>query len=121
MLLTTHPFLVLRSWKSRATPLPTLWAKPGLKRDHFTLFKKKLITFRPKCKLSKQNQHPRENHTVITNTIFDTNTTQHKTKNKEHRKTPTEQATRSNTNTTSQSYVLHECKHNSATYISQKR
>jgi hypothetical protein len=26
VLLTTHPFLALRSWKSRAIPLPTLWA-----------------------------------------------------------------------------------------------
>ena len=26
VLLTTHPLLVLRSWKSRAIPLPTLWA-----------------------------------------------------------------------------------------------
>jgi len=26
VLLTTHPFLVPRSWKSRAIPLPTLWA-----------------------------------------------------------------------------------------------
>ena len=30
LLLTTHPLLVPRSWKSRATPLPTLWATPGL-------------------------------------------------------------------------------------------
>ena len=30
VLLTTHPLLVPRSWKSRAVPLPTLWAKPGL-------------------------------------------------------------------------------------------
>ena len=29
MLLTTHPLLVPRSWKSRAIPLPTLWATPG--------------------------------------------------------------------------------------------
>jgi len=29
VLLTTH-LLVLRSWKSRAIPLPTLWATPGL-------------------------------------------------------------------------------------------
>jgi len=28
--------LVPRSWKSRAIPLPALWASPGLKRDHFT-------------------------------------------------------------------------------------
>ena len=30
VLLTTHPLLVLRSWKSRAIPLPTLLATPGL-------------------------------------------------------------------------------------------
>jgi len=30
VLLTTHPFLVSRSWKSRAIPLPTLWATPDL-------------------------------------------------------------------------------------------
>jgi len=30
VLLTTHPLLVPRSWKSRATPPPTLWATPGL-------------------------------------------------------------------------------------------
>ena len=30
VLLTTHPLLVPWSWKSRATPLPTLWATPGL-------------------------------------------------------------------------------------------
>ena len=30
VLLTTHPVLVPRSWKSRAIPLPTLWTKPGL-------------------------------------------------------------------------------------------
>jgi hypothetical protein len=30
MLLTTRPLLVPRSWKSRAIPLPTLWATPGL-------------------------------------------------------------------------------------------
>jgi hypothetical protein len=29
-LLTTHPLLVPRSWKSRAIPLPTLWATMGL-------------------------------------------------------------------------------------------
>ena len=29
MLLTTHPLLVLRSWKIRAIPLPTLWATTG--------------------------------------------------------------------------------------------
>jgi len=29
VLLTTHPLLVSRSWKSRAIPLPTLWATPG--------------------------------------------------------------------------------------------
>ena len=30
VLLTTHPLLVPRSLKSRAIPLPTLWATPGL-------------------------------------------------------------------------------------------
>jgi len=30
VLLTTHPFQVPRSSKSRAIPLPTLWATPGL-------------------------------------------------------------------------------------------
>jgi len=30
VLLTTHPLLLPRSWESRATPLPTLWATPGL-------------------------------------------------------------------------------------------
>jgi len=30
VLLNTHPLLVPRSWKSRAIPLPTLWATPGL-------------------------------------------------------------------------------------------
>ena len=30
VLLSTHPFLVPRSWKSRAITLPTLWATPDL-------------------------------------------------------------------------------------------
>ena len=30
VLLTTHPLLVLWSWNSRAIPLPTVWATPGL-------------------------------------------------------------------------------------------
>jgi len=30
VLLTTHPLLVPWSWKSRAVPLPTLWATVGL-------------------------------------------------------------------------------------------
>ena len=30
VLLTTHPLLVPRSWKSRAILLPTLWATPSL-------------------------------------------------------------------------------------------
>jgi hypothetical protein len=30
VLLTTHPLLVPRSWKSRAITLPPLWATPGL-------------------------------------------------------------------------------------------
>ena len=28
--LTTHPLLLPRSWKSRAIPIPTLWATRGL-------------------------------------------------------------------------------------------
>ena len=35
MLLTTQPLLVPRSWKSRAIPLPTLWATPALYRENF--------------------------------------------------------------------------------------
>ena len=38
VLLTTQPLLVPRSWKSRAIPLPTLWATPGLQRDQFTFY-----------------------------------------------------------------------------------
>ena len=30
VLLTTHPLLVLRLWKSRAVPLPTFWATRSL-------------------------------------------------------------------------------------------
>jgi len=30
VLLTTDHLPVTRSWKSRAIPLPTLWATPGL-------------------------------------------------------------------------------------------
>ena len=30
VVLTTHPLLVPRSWKSRAIPLSTLWVTPGL-------------------------------------------------------------------------------------------
>ena len=40
VLLTAHPILVWRSWKSRVIPLPTLWAIPGLQRDHFTFYSK---------------------------------------------------------------------------------
>jgi len=29
VMLTTHPLLVPRSWKSRVIPLPTLWATTG--------------------------------------------------------------------------------------------
>jgi hypothetical protein len=35
--LTTHPILVPWSWKSRAIPLHTLWATPGLYRGYFAL------------------------------------------------------------------------------------
>ena len=37
VLLTTHPLLLPRSWKSSAIPLPTLWTTPGLYRDYFTV------------------------------------------------------------------------------------
>ena len=36
VVLTTHPLLVPRSCKSRTIHLTTLWATPGLWRDHFT-------------------------------------------------------------------------------------
>ena len=36
VVLTTHPLLVPRSWKSRAIPLPTLWATKACNRDYFT-------------------------------------------------------------------------------------
>jgi hypothetical protein len=35
VLLAPHHLLVPRSWKSRAIPLPTLWATPGPSGDHF--------------------------------------------------------------------------------------
>ena len=38
VLLTTHPLLVPRSWKSRAIPLPTLWATTGLVMGTLYLF-----------------------------------------------------------------------------------
>ena len=37
VLLTTHPLPVPRSWKSRAIPLPTLWATTGLYRGSLYL------------------------------------------------------------------------------------
>jgi len=37
VLLTTHPLLLPRSWKSRAIPLPTLWACNGINLP-FTFF-----------------------------------------------------------------------------------
>ena len=43
VLLTTHPLLVPRSWKSRAIPLPTLWATPGLWRENFTFFYMRIL------------------------------------------------------------------------------
>jgi hypothetical protein len=36
VLMATHPLLVPRSWKSRAIPLPTLWATLGMKWGYFT-------------------------------------------------------------------------------------
>ena len=44
VLLTTHPLLVPRSWKSRAIPLPTICATPDLLRYHFYCNTKKLPT-----------------------------------------------------------------------------
>ena len=38
VLLTTHDLQVPRSWKSRAIPLPTLWATPGLWQENFTFY-----------------------------------------------------------------------------------
>ena len=38
VLQTTHPLLVPRSWNSRAKPLPTLWAAPGLYRENFNFY-----------------------------------------------------------------------------------
>jgi len=38
VLLTTHPLLVPRSWKSRAILLHNLWATPDLQRNHLTFF-----------------------------------------------------------------------------------
>ena len=38
VLLTTHHLPVPRSWNSRVIPLPTLWATPGLQRDHLTFY-----------------------------------------------------------------------------------
>jgi len=41
VLLTTHPLIVSRSWKSRAIRLPILWATPDLWRDHCTFYMNK--------------------------------------------------------------------------------
>ena len=38
VLLTTHPLLVPRSWKSRAIPLPTLWTTSGPVEGSFYTF-----------------------------------------------------------------------------------
>jgi len=38
VLLTTHPLLVPRSWKSTAIPLPTLWATTGPVRGTLYLY-----------------------------------------------------------------------------------
>ena len=43
VLLTTHSLLVSQSWKSRTISLPTLWATPGLLRDHFTFLYQQYI------------------------------------------------------------------------------
>ena len=38
VLLTTHPLLVQRSWKSTAIPLPTLWATTGPVTGNFIFY-----------------------------------------------------------------------------------
>ena len=38
VLLTTHPLLVPRSWKSRAIPVPTLWACNGIILPYICLY-----------------------------------------------------------------------------------
>ena len=45
VLLTTHPLLLPRSWKSRVIPLPTLWATPGMWRDNFTYLYEFILYF----------------------------------------------------------------------------
>jgi len=56
VLLTTHPLLVPRSWKSTAIPLPTLWATRGLLRDHFTFnFFFTIIHYLPTSNVSSWN------------------------------------------------------------------
>ena len=49
VLLTTHPLLVPRSWKSRAIPVPTLWGHTGPVTGslyHYLLLKNANVTFR---------------------------------------------------------------------------
>jgi len=59
VLLTTHQLLVLRLWKSTAIPLPTLWATPGLWRNHFT------FTYSLKLALSQRSMTECSDRDVI--------------------------------------------------------
>ena len=45
VLLTTYPLLVPRSWKSRAIPLPTLWATSGPVTGSLYLLPYQLLTY----------------------------------------------------------------------------
>ena len=54
VLLTTHPLLVPRSWKSRAIPLPTLWATTGPVTGTIYHYIPKYLEFSPSCRFSHQ-------------------------------------------------------------------
>ena len=59
VLLTTHPLLVPQCRKSRAIPLPTLWATQACNRDYFTFtFYKRESTLRWRSPL--HSYHKRE-------------------------------------------------------------
>ena len=70
VLLTTHPLLVPRSWKSRAILLPNLWATPGLQRDHFTFTF--TFTFNSLIKVQQNIQLKHTLYQVPAPTCFDT-------------------------------------------------
>ena len=64
VLLTTQHLLVSRSRKSRAIPLPTLWATSGLKRDHFTVLSLARVgsMFWKRSNLIQQSSWSRQRH-----------------------------------------------------------